>query len=112
MGFFQLPELPERVLRAGDWKLLRSAFAAAARPDAFTEEDVARYVELTAADLERPGDDPREFAALRHNLRQVERDYELELAHLRGHYEHSWSWRLTAPFRAAAWRVRQRRRNA
>jgi SAM-dependent methyltransferase len=35
-----------------------------------------RNVELTAGDMERPEDDPREFAALRHNLRQLQREIE------------------------------------
>jgi hypothetical protein len=35
-----------------------------------------RPVELTTEDLERPEDDPREYTALRHNLRQVQREVE------------------------------------
>lgn len=60
-----------------------------------------REVELTARDLERPGDDPREWAALRHNVRQVERDREKALAELRASYEASISWRITRPLREA-----------
>lgn len=73
-----------------------------------------RDVPVTAADLEQPEpDDPRELEALRHNLRQVQR----ELARLReshnayaklaieaqrqlAAYERSRSWRLTRPLRA------------
>ena len=55
-----------------------------------------RDVALTAADLERPADDPREHAALRHNLRQVQREIEA----LRRDYERSFSWRVTRPLRA------------
>ena len=45
MLFFQLPWLPERVLRAGGWRALRASLAEAASPDAFTPQDIARYVE-------------------------------------------------------------------
>jgi epoxide hydrolase 4 len=45
MFFFQLPWLPERLLRAGNWRAFRRAFEREARPGAFTPEDVARYVE-------------------------------------------------------------------
>ena len=62
----------------------------------------ARDLDLTLAELERPSDDRREYSALRHNLRQVERDRERALAELRHQYEHSWSWRATRPLRAAA----------
>jgi SAM-dependent methyltransferase len=61
-----------------------------------------RNVELTLADLERPADDAREHMALRHNLRQLQRDYERALSEVRGEYEHSLSWRITRPLRAAA----------
>ncbi|MGH2966570.1 MAG: class I SAM-dependent methyltransferase [Solirubrobacterales bacterium] len=56
-----------------------------------------RDVELTADDLERPGDDPREWAALRHNLRQVWR----EQSEMQRDYGESLSWRVTRPLRAA-----------
>ena len=63
-----------------------------------------RDIELTTEELERPEDGPREFAALRHNLRQVQREIELEQqAHeqsLKAH-EQSLSWRVTRPLRAA-----------
>jgi SAM-dependent methyltransferase len=63
-----------------------------------------REVTLTVEDLERPADDPREHAALRHNLRQVQR----ELEGVRAEYEQSLSWRLTRPLREARRRVRRR----
>ncbi len=90
-----------------------------------------RDVRLTVQQLEVPGDDPREFAALRHNLRQAQR--ELEAAQERGRrevettrlageerlaaalaqqrriYERSLSWRLTRPLRSAAKRARDYR---
>jgi hypothetical protein len=71
-----------------------------------------REVELTARDLERPGDDPREWAAVRHNIRQVERDREKALAELRASYEGSITWRITRPLREArrlahSWRHRR-----
>ena len=61
-----------------------------------------RDVELTPNDLERPSDDEREYVALRHNLRQVERDRHRALAELRHQYENSLSWRLTRPLRKGA----------
>ena len=61
-----------------------------------------RDVELTVADVERPEEgELREFVALRHNLRQVQRDQGAEMAALRTFYEASRSWRLTAPIRAS-----------
>jgi SAM-dependent methyltransferase len=60
-----------------------------------------RDVELSTADLERPEPDPREVAAVRHNFRQVRREYEESL-----------SWRVTRPLRAVqrfAHRLRSRR---
>lgn len=83
-----------------------------------------RDVELTVADLEEPGSDPREYGALRHNLHQVQREVEaaqrgrledLEAERARGEqataaaleaqrrvYEESLSWQLTRPLRVAA----------
>ena len=44
--FFQLPWLPERLARLGRWWLFRTlALGTAARPGAFTGEDIDRYVE-------------------------------------------------------------------
>jgi len=57
-----------------------------------------RDIELTTEDLERPEDDPREFAALRHSFRQVRRE---QSEQLRSEYEESLSWRITRPLRAA-----------
>lgn len=83
-----------------------------------------RDVQLAVEDLERPGPDPREYAALRHNLEQAQS--EVEAAHVRAAqdlraarenaeraeaaavdgvrriYEESLSWRLTRPLREAA----------
>ena len=85
-----------------------------------------REVELTTEDLERPGDDPREFVALRHNIRQLQRELDnaaasqqlLQAAHeqqaqqveqnhadigeVRRGYEGSASWQVTRPLRAGA----------
>jgi SAM-dependent methyltransferase len=78
-----------------------------------------RDVELTTADLDEPADDPREYEAVLTNNRLLQREIalieeknrqekeELE-ARIRGEYEGSTSWRVTAPVRAAA---RRRRRN-
>jgi pimeloyl-ACP methyl ester carboxylesterase len=49
--FFQLPWLPEQLLRAGRWRALRSMFERDARPGAFTPADIERYVEAWS----RPG---------------------------------------------------------
>ena len=75
-----------------------------------------RDLELTPEDLAAPSDDPREFTALRHNLRQVQRELELQAARaaglerdLRHEYESSLSWRLTRPLRAGRHRLRSRR---
>jgi SAM-dependent methyltransferase len=83
-----------------------------------------REVELTTDDLERPEDDPREYLALRHNLRQLQRELELarrqarelvereravELNELRREYEESASWKVTRPLRIAARLVRTAR---
>jgi hypothetical protein len=78
-----------------------------------------REVELTTEDLERPGEDPREFVALRHNIRQLQRELDnaaasqqfaqaaqeqnhAHLSELRRGYEGSASWQLTRPLRAGA----------
>jgi SAM-dependent methyltransferase len=65
-------------------------------------------VELTIDDLARPSDDPREWLALQHSLRQTQgkafeltvRQQSLERA-LRDEYERSLSWRITRPLRRA-----------
>ncbi|HEX8164379.1 MAG TPA: alpha/beta hydrolase [Beijerinckiaceae bacterium] len=51
VAFFQLPFVPEAVLRAGDFALLERALRASSRPGAFTDEDLARYREA----WRRPG---------------------------------------------------------
>jgi epoxide hydrolase 4 len=51
MFFFQLPWLPERAVRAGDWAALRRGFEHDARPGAFTPADIDRYREAWS----RPG---------------------------------------------------------
>jgi epoxide hydrolase 4 len=43
MLFFQLPRLPEALLRANDFKRLADALANTSRPGAFTPEDLAIY---------------------------------------------------------------------
>jgi hypothetical protein len=61
-----------------------------------------REVELTTDDLERPEEDPREVAALRNNLRQVQREVEeltRRLDEVRRDYESTLSWRVTKPLR-------------
>lgn len=64
-----------------------------------------RDVEVSVSGLERPGDDAREYAALHHNLRQVQRELETVQStvreQLRREYEESLSWRLTRPLRLA-----------
>jgi pimeloyl-ACP methyl ester carboxylesterase len=50
--FFQIPRLPEEVIRAGDFGLLRSVFRRdPVRSEAMSDEDIERYVEAIA----RPG---------------------------------------------------------
>jgi SAM-dependent methyltransferase len=82
-----------------------------------------RDVELTEAEMERPGDDPREYAALLNNVRQLQREIEwteqegqARLEELRSEYESavreyegSRSWRLTRPLRAIGEAARLRR---
>jgi pimeloyl-ACP methyl ester carboxylesterase len=49
MFFFQIPRLPEAVIRAGDFALLRSVFLRdPERAGALTAEDIERYVEAMA----------------------------------------------------------------
>ena len=70
-------------------------------------------VSLTSEELLAPGDDPREFAALRHNVAQLQAEIEqlrgdyLELIDgTRRDYEESRSWRLTKPLRELCGRFR------
>jgi SAM-dependent methyltransferase len=79
-------------------------------------------VQITAEDLARPSDDPRELAALRHNLKQVQRELEMALSEgeehteaehrryeeTRAEFENSLSWRVTKPVRAARQLLRRR----
>ena len=74
-----------------------------------------REVDVSPAGLEQPADDPREHKAVRHNLRQVQRELELtrELgatlaADAVGEYERSRSWRMTRPLRSGARTARER----
>jgi SAM-dependent methyltransferase len=93
-----------------------------------------RAVELTTEDIGRPSDDPREYAAVKHNLRQLQREledellfvhelhqqarneqaaaYERRIRHyeqrLRS-YENSLSWKATRPVREVARTLRASR---
>lgn len=44
MFFFQVPLLPEAVLRLDEYAILRKSFEGAANAEAFTRDDIARYV--------------------------------------------------------------------
>ena len=90
-----------------------------------------RDVEATAEELARPGDDPREYLAVRHNLVQAQREIEAikndarrsvesteesaraaceaRIDEVRRVYEASVSWRITRPFRLAAALLRRYR---
>ncbi len=47
--FFQIPRLPEEIIRAGDFALLRSVLGRdPVRPGALTAEDIERYIEAIA----------------------------------------------------------------
>jgi SAM-dependent methyltransferase len=78
-----------------------------------------REVELTSEEIERPSDDPREYAAVRHNVRQLQRELVNELQYIQelqrqalreqaASYENSMSWKVTRPFRLAARALRAR----
>lgn len=43
--FFQLPKIPEFMLRAGNFAMLKRAMRAIGRPGSFTREDLRRYVD-------------------------------------------------------------------
>ncbi len=58
-----------------------------------------RDVQVTVEDVERLSDDPRELSALRHNVRQAEREGAAMASEVRRYYEESRSWRLTRPMR-------------
>jgi SAM-dependent methyltransferase len=81
-----------------------------------------RDVEITTAEIDAPADDPREYQALLTNLRLLKREIalieeanrqekEALEARVRGEYEGSTSWRVTAPARAAARRRKARRQS-
>ena len=70
-----------------------------------------RDVELTPDDLAEPSIDPREVLALRHNLKQLQREQVLRSAELRRFYEGSLSWRVTRPLRKASAVLRAARRS-
>ena len=77
-----------------------------------------RDVELTTEDIERPSEDPREYAAVRHNVRQLQRELESQAAAYEHRirecearilvYEDSRSWRTTRPLREVAKALRRR----
>jgi SAM-dependent methyltransferase len=82
-----------------------------------------RDVELTTEEIERPSDDSREYAAMRHNVKQLQRElvgelefltiaYEQRLATCAQRireYEDSKSWKATRPLRHAAQMLRSAR---
>lgn len=41
--FFQLPWLPETVMRLGNWRIAASSLRRSGKPNAFTEEDIEKY---------------------------------------------------------------------
>jgi pimeloyl-ACP methyl ester carboxylesterase len=43
--FFQIPWLPEIILRGGDWRVAASGLRRSGRPHAFADEDIASYKE-------------------------------------------------------------------
>lgn len=45
MAFFQLPEVPERLMAANGFESMKQAIKGTARPDAFTEQELERYKE-------------------------------------------------------------------
>jgi pimeloyl-ACP methyl ester carboxylesterase len=51
VAFFQLPLVPEALLKVGHFALLRRALTGTSRPEAFTGQDIERYIEAWA----RPG---------------------------------------------------------
>lgn len=53
-------------------------------------------VSITADELMAPGDDPREWRALEHNIQQIRR----ESAETASNFRNSLSWRVTKPLRA------------
>ena len=43
--FFQLPWLPEMILRTGDWSVAASGMRRSGKMNAFTDEDIEKYKE-------------------------------------------------------------------
>ena len=43
--FFQLPWLPETLLRLGNWRITASGLCRSGKPNAFTDEDIEKYKE-------------------------------------------------------------------
>lgn len=43
MAFFQLPEVPEKLMAANDFESMKQAMKGTARPDAFTDQELERY---------------------------------------------------------------------
>lgn len=43
MAFFQLPEVPEKLMAANDFESMKQAMKGTARPDAFTEQELDQY---------------------------------------------------------------------
>ncbi|HSJ16331.1 MAG TPA: alpha/beta fold hydrolase [Longimicrobiales bacterium] len=48
VGFFQLPMLPERMLAAHDFRVIRRLFRGTARPGVYDEAQIERYVQALA----------------------------------------------------------------
>jgi SAM-dependent methyltransferase len=102
---FEVVEIAPRIHNSS-WALLRK-----------------RDVAVTVDDVARPGDDRREYQAVRHNLLRAQREIEHaearlaaarreaaeQLAAVRRGYEQSRSWRLTRPLRDIARVARERR---
>lgn len=51
IAFFQIPRLPETLMRLGNWHAARHMMAVSSRPDTFTTRDIDRYM----AAWSRPG---------------------------------------------------------
>lgn len=69
-----------------------------------------RELRVTAEELAAPSGDPREYAALRHNLEQLRREQAVRAESLRAAYESSLSWRVTRPLRGLGAALRAARR--
>jgi SAM-dependent methyltransferase len=69
-----------------------------------------RNVQPSAEELAAPSGDPREYAALRHNLEQLRREQSVRVESMRAAYESSLSWRTTRPLRELGAGLRAARR--